>query len=431
MPKDFRKKDFGRALRGYAVDEVDKYLEAVTGEYRRLEKRSWETSKQLADAEKRLDEYAAAEADAAETLDAADSILEDANRQAGAILADSRVAAQQEAQGILKQASAAAAKTKDDALILRRKAESLLREADSAREAADAARAKAWEEIAAEKAEAVRQREEAEALRSEAAETARVTEAKARRLEQAVTSFLADVEAFRNAAESMANAQLSAARNFTKDTEGFLALLRSGSGSGASDAENPDAAADADPADALGKVAGAFPGIEQAVAAMKDLIVEIPDDEPDEPDEPGEPDGPEEPGEPEEPEVPFEDPETFDASNEPEEPVEPVEPDECEKPDGPDESDAPDNPKEPDEPEEPDGMEQAIESADELADSIRSLLADKPREESGRSALDLLDFEEPDSSRPPYKDVDFEALTASLRRDEPADADGTDDEDDE
>ena len=152
MPKDFRKKDFGRALRGYAVDEVDKYLEAVTGEYRRLEKRSWETSKQLADAEKRLDEYAAAEADAAETLDAADSILEDANRQAGAILADSRVAAQQEAQGILKQASAAATKTKDDALILRRKAESLLREADSAREAADAARAKAWEEIAAEKA---------------------------------------------------------------------------------------------------------------------------------------------------------------------------------------------------------------------------------------------------------------------------------------
>lgn len=425
MPKDFRKKDFGRALRGYAVDEVDKYLEAVTGEYRRLEKRSWETSKQLADAEKRLDEYAAAEADAAETLDAADSILEDANRQAGAILADSRVAAQQEAQGILKQASAAAAKTKDDALILRRKAESLLREADSAREAADAARAKAWEEIAAEKAEAVRQREEAEALRSEAAETARVTEAKARRLEQAVTSFLADVEAFRNAAESMANAQLSAARNFTKDTEGFLALLRSGSGSGAPDADNPDAAADADPADALGKVAGAFPGIEQAVAAMKDLIVEIPDDEP------GEPDEPEEPGEPEEPEVPFEDPETFDASNEPDEPVEP---DESEKPEEPDKPDAPDEPEEPDKPEEPgapdDGAE-AVERADELADSIRSLLADKPREESGRSALDLLDFEEPDSSRPPYKDVDFEALTASLRRDEPADEDRTDDEDDE
>ena len=425
MPKDFRKKDFGRALRGYAVDEVDKYLEAVTGEYRRLEKRSWETSKQLADAEKRLDEYAAAEADAAETLDAADSILEDANRQAGAILADSRVAAQQEAQGILKQASAAAAKTKDDALILRRKAESLLREADSAREAADAARAKAWEEIAAEKAEAVRQREEAEALRSEAAETARVTEAKARRLEQAVTSFLADVEAFRNAAESMANAQLSAARNFTKDTEGFLALLRSGSGSGAPDAENPDAAADADPADALGKVAGAFPGIEQAVAAMKDLIVEIPDDEPDEPDEP---DGPEEPGEPEEPEVPFEDPETFDASNEPEEPVEP---DESEKPEEPDKPDAPDEPEEPEEPGAPDDGAEAVERADELADSIRSLLADKPREESGRSALDLLDFEEPDSSRPPYKDVDFEALTASLRRDEPADEDRTDDEDDE
>ncbi|MBR4895733.1 MAG: DivIVA domain-containing protein, partial [Clostridia bacterium] len=27
MPKDFRKKDFGRALRGYSVDEVDKYLD--------------------------------------------------------------------------------------------------------------------------------------------------------------------------------------------------------------------------------------------------------------------------------------------------------------------------------------------------------------------------------------------------------------------
>ena len=70
MAEDFRKKDFGRTLRGYAVEEVDKYLEAVTAEYRRLEKRSWETSKQLADAEKRLEEYAAAEADAAETLDA-------------------------------------------------------------------------------------------------------------------------------------------------------------------------------------------------------------------------------------------------------------------------------------------------------------------------------------------------------------------------
>ena len=112
-------------------------------------------------------------------------------------------------------------------------------------------------------------------------------------------------------------------------------------------------------------------------------------------------------------------------------PYDPEKPEEPDEPDGPDESDAPDNPKEPDEPEEPDGMEQAIESADELVDSIRSLLADKPREESGRSALDLLDFEEPDSSRPPYKDVDFEALTASLRRDEPADEDRTDDEDDE
>ncbi|MBO6052150.1 MAG: DivIVA domain-containing protein, partial [Clostridia bacterium] len=58
MPKDFRKKDFGRALRGYSVDEVDSYLEAVTAEYRRLEKRSWDTAKQLADAEKRLDDYA-------------------------------------------------------------------------------------------------------------------------------------------------------------------------------------------------------------------------------------------------------------------------------------------------------------------------------------------------------------------------------------
>ncbi|MBR5679239.1 MAG: DivIVA domain-containing protein, partial [Clostridia bacterium] len=119
MPKDFRKKDFGRALRGYSVDEVDKYLDAVTTEYRRLEKRSWETAKQLADAEKRLDDYAAAEADAAETLDAADSILADANRQADALIADSRIRASEEAEGILNEANAAAAKTKDDALLLR------------------------------------------------------------------------------------------------------------------------------------------------------------------------------------------------------------------------------------------------------------------------------------------------------------------------
>lgn len=416
MPKDFRKKDFGRALRGYSVEEVDKYLDAVTGEYRRLEKRSWETAKQLADAEKRLDDYAAAEADAAETLDAADSILADAKRQADAFLSDARTAASKEAESILNEAGEAAAKTKEDALLLRRKAESLLREADAAREAADAARAKAWEEIAAERTEAVRQRKEAEALHAEAAEGARKTDERARRLEAAVSAFLADVQAFRSAAESMANAQLNAARNFTKDTERFLALLQQATDETGGQAENPE---EADPANAPDGVS--FPGIEQAVAAMRDLIVEIPDGEPDEPDEPEEP-------------IAFEEPETFE---EPEDPA-------FEDPDG-DEEDAEEEEAEEEEEEEEPEKEKAPEgvggrprfgtadAADALEKSIRALLAAEP-ERDDRSALDLLDFEEPDSSRPPYKDVDFEALTASLRRDEPErpkdpeDSDGADDD---
>ena len=202
----------------------------------------------------------------------------------------------------------------------------------------------------------------------------------------------------------MANAQRNAAQNFTKDTENFLALLRSGTDRKTAEAERADAE------DAI--AGGAFPGIEQAVAAMKDLIVEIPDD----PDCPGD-------GDEADDEAVFEDPETFE---EPE--ADPA----MEDPDAEEVSDEADAPAEPDVPEGPDaGIDEPLTPADKLESSIRALLGEEPRKE-GRSALDLLDFEEPDSSRPPYKDVDFEALTASMRRDEvekPADADDADDED--
>ena len=214
----------------------------------------------------------------------------------------------------------------------------------------------------------------------------------------------------------MANAQRNAAKNFTRDTESFLALLRSG-------ASAEKGAESGDEADGTDGVAAAFPGLEQAVAAMRDLIVEIPDDS-------GQPGGSGEPAEQAEPEdVAFEEPETFEEAGTPEKPDDPA----FEAPDA-GEDVKEDAAQDPHAAEEAHGevRDTAADTADELEKSIRSLLAEEPRRE-GRSELDLLDFEEPDSSRPPYKDVDFEALTASLRRDGPeapdaADAEDADDE---
>ena len=40
MAKDFRKKVFGKSIRGYTPEEVDEYLGYVADEYRKLELRA-------------------------------------------------------------------------------------------------------------------------------------------------------------------------------------------------------------------------------------------------------------------------------------------------------------------------------------------------------------------------------------------------------
>ena len=480
MAKDFRKKDFSRSLRGYSPEEVDKYLEAVTAEYRRLEKRAWETSKQLADVQAKLDEMTITEQDAAETLDAADAILADANSRAGAMLNEAQDTASAEADSILKQANEEAGRAREDAEALRKKAEELLKEADGSREAAAQQKSDAFAEArrvlgeaeailkdARGEAEAIRSeaadtaeqmlaeaetaRSEADALRTQAAEDARIAGDRREKLEKAMRSFFADVKAYRSAAESMANAQVNAALNFAKDAEAFLAQMGEGGGSA------PDA-------DELMKQIGqsGADDIAHAVAAMRDIIVDIPD----EPDDFGEPDDEETLGESE-----SEEPDDFEEDGGEDDFGESEEPDDFEEDGGEDdfgESEEPDDFEEDggeDDSREPDDIDKAggaaggetspgsdgsdggrnmadpgegtreaetreeeddsgdfltgpaSEEADALAYSLRSLLNEyRSRPETTHEELDELDFEKPTEGAAPFTDIDFEALTASLRR---------------
>lgn len=55
MSKDFTKKSFSRTIRGYSPDDVDRYLQAINGEYDKLEKHSVENERRLLFALRKLE----------------------------------------------------------------------------------------------------------------------------------------------------------------------------------------------------------------------------------------------------------------------------------------------------------------------------------------------------------------------------------------
>ena len=235
MPKDFRNHTFGKGLRGYVPEEVDEYIAFIAGEYRKLEKQSADDRKKLASALKRIEELT----DALESADAEKAEAEELLKNARA-----------EAESIVIEAKAEAEST----------AAEILREAEEKRNAADAAQKDA--EKARQDAEEAR--EAAEDDRLNAARESEEASAEKRRLAKETGKFYENIKAFRSAAQSLAQAQTNAAANFAKDAEAFLSSL----GDLRAEEEPEDSALDVD-----------FSGIAQAIAAMRDIIVEIPEDE--------------------------------------------------------------------------------------------------------------------------------------------------------
>lgn len=123
MPKDFRKKTFGKVLRGYAPDEVDDYIAYINEEYRKIERKNADNERKLAIALKKLEETQKSSdtrGDAAETAndtsaifreaeekaaEKAEMILAEARKEADIIREDTLAKAETEAVGVYKAAS--------------------------------------------------------------------------------------------------------------------------------------------------------------------------------------------------------------------------------------------------------------------------------------------------------------------------------------
>lgn len=97
MAKDFRKKVFGKSIRGYTPEEVDEYLGYVTDEYRKLELRAADSERKLALALKKLDDQMkAAETDkenAAAEQKKIDEAYMNAVHEAQAVIAEAETTA--------------------------------------------------------------------------------------------------------------------------------------------------------------------------------------------------------------------------------------------------------------------------------------------------------------------------------------------------
>lgn len=118
MPKDFRKKTFQKILRGYSPEEVDSYLAYVNDEYRKLEKRCFESERKLTLAAQKIQAYEfelnknnndfKSEEELAESLKKAegqaDAILDNARKEAEKTVNDAREQAANEANSIIAEA---------------------------------------------------------------------------------------------------------------------------------------------------------------------------------------------------------------------------------------------------------------------------------------------------------------------------------------
>ncbi len=94
LPLDIQQKTFRAALRGYAEDEVDEFLDDVVVSMREYEQRLTETDDRIRDLQSQLSEGREAEDALRRTLVAAqrtaDQIIDEAHREAEKILSDAR-----------------------------------------------------------------------------------------------------------------------------------------------------------------------------------------------------------------------------------------------------------------------------------------------------------------------------------------------------
>lgn len=94
-PLDIHNKEFSRAVRGYAISEVDTFLDQIVSEFERLIRENEELNMTITDLESRLEHYKGLE----ETLKnaillaqkAADEIRESADRESKAIIHEAEI----------------------------------------------------------------------------------------------------------------------------------------------------------------------------------------------------------------------------------------------------------------------------------------------------------------------------------------------------
>lgn len=124
-PSDIENKQFARAKKGYAMDEVDDFLDLIILDMEKLIRENKQLKNELSKANVQVDKHMNTETSVYETLEAAKSLMNDiaasAERRAEILLKN----AEMEAKLITKDAKESVSKLTDDANCLRTKLEML------------------------------------------------------------------------------------------------------------------------------------------------------------------------------------------------------------------------------------------------------------------------------------------------------------------
>ena len=102
-PLDIENKRFGRALKGYNVDEVDEFLDELTVQYEKLYKENSELKEEIENSKKDLEHYRSVEHTLQNTLVMAQTTAEDIKKMA-----------QQQADQIVQEANIKARKSVEE-----------------------------------------------------------------------------------------------------------------------------------------------------------------------------------------------------------------------------------------------------------------------------------------------------------------------------
>ncbi|MGN1346231.1 MAG: DivIVA domain-containing protein [Eubacteriales bacterium] len=202
MPHDFRNKSFQKVLRGYAPEEVDDYIAYLNEEYKKLERRTADSERKLALAQKKLDEYrknsGTADSVGPAAREAAAKLLREAEEKKCALLAAAEQEANEAAEKIVRDAKEKAERETEAALC------------------------------------------RAEAILAEAKAEAEVHKNDAQRVYDTARGICKEIDAFREKLFGLYNSHLDAIEGITDAARGFMEEI---------DGRYPEGAASADAAD--------------------------------------------------------------------------------------------------------------------------------------------------------------------------------------